>query len=72
MSFKDLTKTSDQLDLKHLAELRELLESQGQMIGPYDVLLAAQAIAGGLTLVTANTSEFERVPGLTVENWQST
>jgi tRNA(fMet)-specific endonuclease VapC len=40
------------------------------MIGPYDILLAAQALAAGLTLVTANTGEFQRVTGLTVENWQ--
>jgi tRNA(fMet)-specific endonuclease VapC len=40
------------------------------MIGPYDILLAAQAVAAGLTLVTANTDEFQRVPGLAVENWQ--
>ncbi len=36
----------------------------------YDILLAAQAFASALTLVTANTGEFQRVPGLAVENWQ--
>ena len=41
------------------------------MIGPYDILLAAQALAAALTLVTANTNEFQRVPRLTVENWQA-
>jgi len=40
------------------------------MIGPYDVLLAGHALANRLTLITANTKEFQRVPGLTVENWQ--
>jgi tRNA(fMet)-specific endonuclease VapC len=50
--------------------IRGLLESKGEMIGPYDILLAAQALAAGLTLVTANVNEFQRVPGLTVENWQ--
>lgn len=40
------------------------------MIGPYDTLLAAQALKMGLILVTANTDEFQRVPGLQVENWQ--
>ncbi len=39
------------------------------MVGPYDVLLAAHALAAGLVLVTANINEFQRVPGLTVENW---
>ena len=40
------------------------------MIGPYDVLLAAQALTSNLTLVSANTDEFQRVPGLTIENWE--
>jgi len=51
--------------------IRAILESQGKMIGPYDVLLAGQAVAAGLTLVTDNTSEFGRVPGLALENWQN-
>jgi tRNA(fMet)-specific endonuclease VapC len=51
------------------ARVRALLESQGQPIGPYDVLLAGQARARSLVLVTANTREFSRVPGLTLENW---
>lgn len=49
--------------------IRGLLESRGEMIGPYDVLLAAQALAANLTLVTANVQEFQRVPGLSLENW---
>lgn len=53
------------------ARLRALLESQGQMIGPYDVLLAGQAVAAGLVLVTNNVGEFARVPGLQFEDWQS-
>ncbi len=60
----------DQAAAREAGRIRGLLESQGEMIGPYDVLLAAQALAAGLTLVTANTNEFQRVPGLTVENWQ--
>lgn len=55
---------------REAGRIRGLLESQGQMIGPYDVLLAAQALAAGLTLVTDNTDEFARVAGLTLENWQ--
>ncbi len=41
------------------------------MIGPYDVLIAAQALVGGLTLVTANMDEFQRVPDLAVEDWHA-
>jgi tRNA(fMet)-specific endonuclease VapC len=51
--------------------IRALLESQGQPIGPYDVLLAGQARNGSLILVTDNTKEFGRVPGLILENWQT-
>jgi tRNA(fMet)-specific endonuclease VapC len=54
---------------REAARLRALLESQGQAIGSYDVLLAGQALARSLALVTANTREFSRVPGLTLENW---
>jgi tRNA(fMet)-specific endonuclease VapC len=50
--------------------IRALLESQGCMIGAYDILLAGHARAAGLTLVTSNLSEFNRVPGLNLENWQ--
>jgi tRNA(fMet)-specific endonuclease VapC len=52
------------------ARIRAVLESQGQPIGPYDVLLAGQAGSLGLIVVTANTKEFSRVSGLTLENWQ--
>jgi tRNA(fMet)-specific endonuclease VapC len=55
---------------KEAARVRALLESQGQPIGPYDVLLAGHALSGSLILVTANTREFSRVPGLSLENWQ--
>ena len=60
----------DQSAAREAGRIRALLEAQGQMIGPYDVLLAAHALANRLTLVTANTKEFQRVPSLTVENWQ--
>jgi tRNA(fMet)-specific endonuclease VapC len=49
-----------------------LLESQGCMIGAYDVLLAGHARSTGLTLVTANTAEFSRVRGLKLEDWHLT
>jgi tRNA(fMet)-specific endonuclease VapC len=45
------------------------LARQGQPIGPNDLWLAAQALAHGLTMVTYNLREFERVPGLAVESW---
>ncbi len=47
------------------AELRQA----GTVIGPHDMWLAATCLAHGLTMVTANLREFERVPGLAVENW---
>jgi tRNA(fMet)-specific endonuclease VapC len=52
------------------AQVRAALERQGQPIGPYDTLLAGHALACKLVLVTANTNEFSRVPGLMIENWQ--
>lgn len=54
---------------REAGSIRALLESQGCMIGPYDVLLAGHARSAGLTLVTANTREFGRVPGLNLESW---
>jgi len=51
------------------AEVRHHLAKQGTPIGPNDLLIAAHALAADLTLVTANTREFERVPSLGVENW---
>lgn len=56
---------------KEAARIRAVLEAQGLPIGPYDFLLAGQALAMSLIVVTANTGEFSRVPGLTVEDWQT-
>ena len=50
-------------------ELRAALAAVGMPIGPYDLLIAAQALRSGATLVTANTSEFARVEGLAWEDW---
>jgi tRNA(fMet)-specific endonuclease VapC len=50
--------------------IRADLERAGMPIGPNDTMIAAIAVAHELTLVTANTREFERVIGLTVENWE--
>jgi len=58
-------------DAREAAEIRADLKRAGAPIGPYDVLIAAQARRAGTTLVTANTREFERVPGLTVVDWSA-
>jgi len=52
------------------ALIRYHLEMQGTPIGPYDMQIAAIARATGCTLVTHNTSEFSRVPGLQLEDWE--
>ena len=52
-------------------DIRAALEANGTPIGPNDLLIAAHARSLGAVLVTANTGEFERVPGLQVENWVS-
>ncbi|WP_341326443.1 type II toxin-antitoxin system VapC family toxin [Methylotuvimicrobium sp. KM2] len=49
--------------------LRSKLQSQGTPIGPMDFLIAAHALALNAILVTNNTREFERVPGLRLEDW---
>lgn len=54
---------------RHYTSIRAQLEKDGTSIGPNDLLIAAQCLSLGLTLVTANTAEFSRVPGLAVENW---
>lgn len=53
------------------AEIRATLARIGQPIGPYDLLIAAIAIANDLTLVTHNVAEFSRVPGLRFEDWEA-
>ena len=57
------------VDATEAANLRAHLKSSGTPIGPYDLLIAAQARRCGATLITANTSEFNRVPGLVVVDW---
>ena len=49
--------------------IRALLESIGKPIGNNDLWIAAHAKAAGLTIVTNNEREFQRVPGLKVQNW---
>ena len=61
----------DQPADRRYGEIRQALECAGTPIGANDLLIAAHALAHGLTLVTANETEFRRVPGLVVENWLS-
>jgi tRNA(fMet)-specific endonuclease VapC len=49
--------------------IRAELEKKGQIIGPYDMQIAAQAISRDLILVTNNTSEFSRISNIKLENW---
>jgi tRNA(fMet)-specific endonuclease VapC len=60
----------DTEDARQAGEIRALLASNGTPIGPYDVLIAGQAVARDLILVTHNTHEFGRVTGLQIEDWQ--
>jgi len=54
---------------RHYGSIRAALEKSGQPIGVNDLHIAAHARSEGLTLVTNNLKEFERVPALQVENW---
>jgi tRNA(fMet)-specific endonuclease VapC len=56
-------------DAEEAGDIRATLERTGKPIGPYDILIAAQARRRGATLVTANAREFARVPGLRTEDW---
>ena len=59
----------DAADARAAGEVRAALERIGQPIGAYDALIAGQSVRRGLTLVTANSREFERVAGLMWEDW---
>ena len=54
---------------QHYADIRADLKKRGALIGANDLFIAAHARALGLPLVTNNTAEFERVRGLTLQNW---
>jgi predicted nucleic acid-binding protein/virulence-associated protein VagC len=60
----------DRDDAREAGEVRAFLARRGTPIGPYDVLIAGQAKARGMVLVTHNTGEFSRVPGLRIEDWE--
>ncbi len=59
----------DDEDARSTAQVRATLESAGTPIGAYDLLIAGQALRRGLTVITANTSEFSRVTGLSWQDW---
>jgi tRNA(fMet)-specific endonuclease VapC len=59
----------DDEDSKMAGEIRATLERAGTPIGPYDTLIAAQAVRRNFLLITANVREFSRVEGLRWENW---
>lgn len=59
----------DAEDADEAGDIRAELARAGTPIGPYDILIAAQARRRGATLVTANEREFARVPGLRTEDW---
>lgn len=60
----------DREDARQAGQIRALLAARGTPIGPYDVLIAGQAMARGLTLITHNVREFQRIPELKVEDWE--
>ena len=57
-------------DARESGRIRAELAKSGQPIGPYDVLIAGQALSRRLTLISNNLREFTRVEGLKVEDWQ--
>ena len=60
----------DKEDARRAGEIRALLGLQGSTIGPFDVLIAGQALARDMILVTHNIREFGRVPGLQIDDWE--
>ncbi len=60
----------DANDARHAGEIRATLAQAGTPIGPFDLLIAGQARARNLTLITNNVGEFTRVDGLRVGDWQ--
>ena len=59
----------DERDSREAARLRARLQRSGKIIGPYDLLIGAQAPARDLTLVTGNGREFRRIEGLRTISW---
>jgi tRNA(fMet)-specific endonuclease VapC len=59
-------------DAQAAAAVRAALTKRGTPIGPYDVMIGGTAMRHGLTLVTSNSDEFQRIGGLVVEDWRTT
>jgi tRNA(fMet)-specific endonuclease VapC len=53
----------------HFGQIRPELARVGLLCGAYDMLIAAHARSEGLVLITNNVREFQRMPGLRIENW---
>lgn len=60
----------DRQDARAASQIRLELERAGEAIGAHSLLIAGQAVARDLTLITHNVGEFQRVPGLRVEDWE--
>jgi tRNA(fMet)-specific endonuclease VapC len=60
----------DDNDAEIFGKIRAKLKREGQIIGPYDMLIAAQALSRDLILVTNNTAEFKRIDNLKLEDWK--
>jgi len=60
----------DDNDAEQFGKIRTELKKAGNLIGPYDMLISAQALAKNLILVTNNTNEFKRIDGLKLEDWK--
>ena len=60
----------DDRDAEEFGKIRATLKNEGKIIGSYDMLIAAQALAKNLILVTDNTKEFCRIKTLTIEDWK--
>ncbi|MBW7900095.1 MAG: type II toxin-antitoxin system VapC family toxin [Rhodocyclaceae bacterium] len=58
-------------DAKAAAAIRAALRQSGQPIGPYDCQIAGCALVHGLSVVTSNTREFQRIGGLRLEDWRT-
>ena len=61
----------DSGDAMAAGQIRAILAEAGTPKGPYDVLIAGQALSRGMCLITRNTREFQRVAGLQVTDWES-
>ena len=73
-AFEHMLRVASVLDFdaeaaEHAADMRQTLDRAGTPIGPHDLLIAATARRHACTLVTHNTREFARVPGLLLEDW---